>query len=175
MKRKIILNVAMSLDGYIADENGGFEWIVGDGEKELDTKDQFDFNVFLKDIDTVVTGYTSFKDAPMEMLSSQRVIVATSREKKNYDNVEFVNSNIVSFVEELRKQEGKDIWLFGGSLLADAFMKENVVDEFIIGVIPIILGDGIRLFKEANPMIPLQLTAYTVGEGIAILRYTRRS
>lgn len=56
MKRKIILNLAMSIDGYIASKDGGFDWIVGDGDEKLDTKDKWDYDKFLNDVDTVVMG-----------------------------------------------------------------------------------------------------------------------
>ncbi len=56
MKRKIILNLAMSIDGYIASKDGGFDWIVGDGDEKLDTRDKWDYDKFLNDVDTVVMG-----------------------------------------------------------------------------------------------------------------------
>lgn len=56
MSKKIILNLAISIDGYIASEDGGFEWIVGDGDKSLDTEKKWDFNGFLDTIDVVVMG-----------------------------------------------------------------------------------------------------------------------
>lgn len=56
MKRKIILNLAMSIDGYIASKDGGFDWIVGDGDEKLDTEDKWDYDKFLNDVDTVVMG-----------------------------------------------------------------------------------------------------------------------
>lgn len=59
MKRKIILNLAVSLDGYIASEDGGFDWIVGDGTHTLDTQNQIDFNYFLQEVDTIVMGKCS--------------------------------------------------------------------------------------------------------------------
>ena len=56
MKRKIILNLAMSIDGYIANEDGGFDWIVGDGDESLDTQNKWNYEKFLEGIDTVVMG-----------------------------------------------------------------------------------------------------------------------
>ncbi|MHA0858116.1 dihydrofolate reductase family protein [Paenibacillus sp. CMAA1364] len=174
MSRRIILNLAMSLDGYIADEDGGYDWIGGDGKTELDTAGEFSFPTFLEGVDTIVMGRKSFEDCPMDMFASQTIIVATSLVKANYDNVLFVNTDIVAIIQNLQLEEGKDIWLFGGSMLTDAFMKADVVDEYIVGIVPMILGRGIRLFQNNNPTIPLQLNDYTVREGLPILRYTRR-
>lgn len=66
MKRKIILNLAISLDGFISDPEGGFEWVKGDGDKNRDTEKQFDFPKFLKTIDTTVMGKNAFLDCTSE-------------------------------------------------------------------------------------------------------------
>lgn len=174
MNRKIILNLALSLDGFIADKNGGYEWIEGSGNDKLDTARDFSFPEFLNHVDLIVMGRKSYEDCPLDSFSSQKIIVATSQKKANYENVEFVNTDIVSTVQNLQKEEGKDIWLFGGSVLADAFLKADIVDEYIIGIVPIILGSGIRLFNDDNPSIPLHLNDYTLREGLPILRYSKR-
>lgn len=175
MTRKIIMNLAMSLDGYIADDNGGFDWIGGDGHSELDTSDQFSFPDFLEQVDTVVMGRKSFEDSTLDMVAQHKILVVTSLEKEDVGNVQFVKGDIVSHVQALQKEEGKDIWLFGGSQLTNAFLKAGIVDEFIIGIVPMILGTGVRLFEENDRMIPLQLEEYSVNEGLPILRYTKRA
>lgn len=172
--RKIILNLAMSLDGYIVDENGGYEWIVGDGDKALDTEQPFDFPQYIDSIDIVVMGRKSYEDIGVQDYPTKKVVVATLQKMENYDNVEFVNEDIVGYIQHLQKQEGKDIWLFGGSGLTDNFMKADVVDEFIIGIVPTILGGGRPLFFDGNPTVKLHLDSYTMQEGISILRYSRR-
>jgi len=176
--RKIILNLAISLDGYIADEDGGFDWIKGDGDKSNDTEKQFDFPAFVNTVDTLVMGRKAYLDCPsetMETFKSKKIYVATSKELENkYDNVEFVKENIYNKILELRDQEGNDIWLYGGAGLTDAFLKGDVIDEYIIGFVPIILGKGIQLFKENNPIIKLHLDECTVAQGLVILRYSKR-
>ncbi|WP_182200417.1 dihydrofolate reductase family protein [Paraliobacillus salinarum] len=174
MKRKIILNLAISLDGYIADMDGNYEWIKGDSQTKLDTEKDFSFPEFMNQVDTIIMGRKSFEDCPMEAFANHKIIVATSQDKKNEVNIEFINTDIVAFVQDLQNREGKDIWLFGGSALTADFIQANVIDEYIIGIVPIILGDGIRLFKGNNPTIPLQLEDYTVKEGLPIFTYTRR-
>jgi len=167
----------MSLDGYIAEKNGGFDWIKGDGDKSSDTKKQFSFPDFIKSVDTVVMGKRAFLDAPpgtMEMFKSQKIYV-TSNEKLNTEyNVEFISGDIVSQILDLKKEEGKDIWLFGGAGSIDPFIKANVVDEYIVGIIPIVLGGGIPLFLENNPTFKLHLSECTITEGVVMLRYTKR-
>lgn len=172
--RKIILNLAISLDGYIAGKDGGFDWIVGDGDKHLNTPNLFDFPEFVNSIDTIVMGRLAFEDCGVEAYADKKVVVATSQALENYENVVFVKSNINDYIQKLQQEDGKDIWLFGGGMLTDSFIKADIVDEYIVGIIPIILGTGKKLFLGDNPMIKLHLDNYTVDEGIPIMRYSRR-
>ncbi|OVE74672.1 riboflavin biosynthesis protein RibD, partial [archaeon D22] len=166
MTKKIILNLAISLDGYIADDYGGFDWIKGDGDKSHDTKDQFSFSKFLDSVEIIIMGrkaYDESYDVSKDMLKSKKVLVATHRPIENKpDNVEIISGDIISKVTEPKE----NIWLFGGGILIDNFIKADVIDEYIIGVIPIILGSGRPLFLKNNPRINLHLTECTVQEGI---------
>jgi dihydrofolate reductase len=178
MQRKIILNLAISLDGYIADKDGGFEWIVGDGDKSNNTKKQFNYLDFLNGIDIIVMGKTAYEDTPSETLASfksKKIYVASENKlKTKYDNIEFISGDIVSQILKLKKEKGKDIWLFGGAILVDPFIKADVVDEYIIGIIPIILGKGKVLFLADNPKFELHLDTCTVQEGIIVSKYSKR-
>ena len=176
--RNIILNLAISLDGYIADSDGGFDWIVGDGDKTSDTKQQFDFPKFVESIDTIVMGKNAYLDCPKETLESfksKKIYVASSEKLKDkLGNVEFISGDICNQIMKLKEEKGKDIWLFGGAVLADPFIKANIVDEYIVGIIPTILGSGRSLFLENNPNIKLHLEEATTQEGIVIMRYKKR-
>lgn len=174
MSRKIILNLAMSIDGYIADEDGGFDWIVGDGDSSLNTNNKWDFNKFLENIDVVVMGKKCYDSNFHNDYKNKKVYVATSKELEDYDNIHFINGDIVKVIEEERQKEGKDIYLFGGGIVIDNFIKADVIDEYIIGVIPTILGKGIPLFPGNNPKIDLHLEEYFVEDGIMIMRYSKR-
>lgn len=177
--RKIILNLAISLDNMIVDENYGYDWIKGDENKSNDTEKQYDFNKFLVNCDVIVMGKKSYDDIPSETLESfgdKHIYVAThSKEKPNRANVSFINEDIVGEILTLKQKEGKDIWLFGGAGLCDAFIKANVIDEYVFGIIPTIVGKGKRLFKDNNPMIELKMKECTVNEGISILVYENRN
>lgn len=164
----------MSLDGFIVDKEGGFGWIKGYNDKSLDTDQSFNFAEFLDSVDVIVMGRKSYEDIGAGDYSLKRVIVATSKIMKNYDNVEFVDSEIVDYIKEIQKSDGKNIWLFGGSGLTDNFMKADVVDEFIVGIIPILLGEGKPLFYGGSPTVKLHLDSLTVQEGIPVLKYSRR-
>ncbi len=98
--------------------------------------------------------------------------IATSKSIENYENYHFVNENIVDTILEL-KNKGKKIFLFGGGVLIDSFVKRNVIDEYIVGIIPTILGNGRKLFLENNPKIDLTLKNYFVEEGTVIMVYSK--
>jgi dihydrofolate reductase len=175
MKRKIILNLAMSLDGYIAKTDGGFAWIKGDGDKNNDTKNQFSFPEFLKTVDTIVMGRKAYDDSynmSKEMFASKKVLVVTHKKIKE-DNVDVIKGDIVSEITKLKKEKGKHIWLFGGGVVIDPFVKAGVIDEYIIGIVPTILGSGRPLFLGKNSEIELHLDECTSQEGIVILRYSK--
>lgn len=174
MSGKIILNLAISLDGYIASEDGGFHWIVGQDDKNLDTKKQFNFEDFLKDIDVVVMGKNCYNQNFYNDYKSKKVYVATSQEvDNNDDNITFINGDIVNVIKK-EKEKNKNIFLFGGGGLVDNFIKADAIDEYIIGIIPTILGKGIPLFLKNNPEIKLHLDECLINDGVTILRYSKR-
>lgn len=173
MKRKIILNLAVSLDGYIASEDGGYDWIVGDGDDTLNTEKRHDFGKFLEEVDTVVMGKNCYNQNMHKDFSNKKVYIATTKNMKNHDNIHFISGDICKVIEEEKTKEGKDIYLYGGGVLVDSFLKADIIDEYIIGIIPIILGKGRPLFLGNNPTIRLHLNEYIMDNGIVILRYNK--
>lgn len=172
--RKIILNLAMSLDGYIATEEGKYEWIGGHGDTSLNQNAPFDFDGFLKSIDTMVWGRRSYEDCETEPFEDKEIIVATSKNMDDYDNVKFINGDVVEYIKSIREKEGKDIYLFGGGVLIDEFIKHDLIDNYIISIIPTILGKGKPLFLENNPTIKLKLDNYVVEDGVVTMYYSKR-
>jgi len=174
---KIILNLAISLDGYICDENGGYDWIVGHGERENNGMGAYDFDKFIAGIDTIVMGSIAYKDVVLSGLTTydeKEIIVASHQSLDRKENVTFISGDICSKVLELKELYSKSIWLFGGAGLTDSFIRANIVDEYVIAVIPTILGNGRRLFKGDYPQINLHLDEYTINDGIVVLTYTKR-
>lgn len=174
--RRIVLNLAMSLDGYISDEDGGFKWIVGHGNSKQDTGD-FSFEKFLETVDTIVMGSKAYEDCILTGLSDfqdKKIYVATTRVFEDKENVEFINNDIVGVIDALKRSEGKDIYIFGGADIADCFIKENAIDYYIIGIVPTILGNGRRLFKGSHSKIDLHLETTSITDGIIINEYRIR-
>ena len=98
----------------------------------------------------------------------------TSEALDDFDNIHFIGGNLYNRVLELRQKSDGDIYLLGGGILIDAFLKAKIIDEYIVGIIPIILGEGIPLFLKGNPALPLELTGHYVEDGIVVLRYNPR-
>lgn len=173
MDGKIILNLAISLDGYIADEDGGYDWIVGDGNSKLNTEIKWDYAKFLEKIDVVVMGSKCYEQGFHKDYKEKDVYIATSKNIHDYENYHFINGDICKTISNLR-DNGKNICLFGGGGLIDNFIKADIIDEYVIGIIPTILGKGRKLFLENNPKIDLELQYYSVEEGVVVMKYSKR-
>ncbi len=176
MARDIILNLAVSLDGFICDEDGGFAWIGGQGDGRADTADQFDFDAFLASCDTIVMGRKAYDDcfSSMAEAADKRFLVASRTARPAEGNVSFLSGDVVAQILALKAQPGGDIWLFGGGELASSFLRAGAVDRYIIGILPVIRGRGRRLFLEGLPPAQLCLERCTVADGIPILEYRHR-
>ncbi|ULL18350.1 dihydrofolate reductase [Paenibacillus sp. H1-7] len=171
-QRKVILYIAISMDGFIARENGDIEWLTAiEGEGDNGYGD------FIQSIDTVIMGRSTYEQ--LGTLSDefpypeQTCYVFTSSAMKEDPNVEFVREDIPAFVRKLQQQEGSDIWLVGGAGLAEHFMKADLIDEYIISTVPIVLGQGIPLFKGNLPEIPFVLKEVRRYGQIAQCHYVR--
>lgn len=170
---KITLTLAMSIDGYIADTDGGFDWIHGQGDSRLDTAAQDPFPAFLAEIDIVVMGHRCFQEGFAGDFADKLVYVAAHEKREPEGHVRFLHGDVVAQILAERNR-GKRIYLFGGGILLDAFFKADVIDEYRIGIVPVILGAGRPLFLGGNPTIPLHLDRYTLHDGVFELRYTKR-
>lgn len=175
--RKVVLYIAMSLDGYIADSNGGVSWINGQDEENTDPGS---YPEFIKTVDTVILGYNTYHQVVTELspdswvYSGMKSYVVTSKNIESTDEIIFTNVNLAQLISTLKKEEGKDIWICGGASIANQLLRLNLIDEFYISVIPTILGRGIRLFGEHNKEIKLELINTKNYNGIVDLQYRCR-
>jgi dihydrofolate reductase len=169
MDKKIKCTLAISLDGYIADEHGGYDWILGDGNKENDTEKKWDFDVFMSEIDVVVMGRNCYEQGMHKEFHNKEVIIITSREIKD-DSINVLSTDIISTLLEIKKT--KNIFIFGGGKVVSSL--RNIIDEYAIGIIPIILGKGIPLFHPDEIRVKLNLKEIMCNEGIVVLTYLRK-
>lgn len=166
--RKIILGLAVSLDGFIEGPNGEYDWCFSDQDYGLSD--------FFKRVDALFMGRKSF-----EMMQGMGVVPPGFPNLKEYifsttldkikDGAILIKDNVKEEVEKIKNDssinsEGKDIWLFGGAGLTTSLMNLDLVDELSLAVHPIILGGGKSLFNNINKRIHLKLTdskAYSTG------------
>lgn len=170
--RKVILNVAVSLDGYIEGPNGEYDWCFTDHDYGL--------RDFYNRVDTMFYGRKSWElfgnySPPAGSSETEKNIFAMMADKKNYvfsrtlkyvKGAFLISSNIEEEVNKIKQQEGKDIHLFGGASLITTFINSNLIDEYHLAVHPIILGAGKPLFidiKERKKLRLVDSKAYQTG------------
>ncbi len=177
--RKVILDLAVTLDGFIEGVIGEVDWCIMDPD--------MGFNDFLNQIDTILYGRKSYdlwgqytpeiedtntEKEMWELVHSKEKYVF-SRTQKGIDNkVIFINENIPSEVKKLKDKPGKDIWLYGGASLITTFIDLGLVDEFRLSVHPVILGEGRPLFIDLKQRLNLKLiNTRTFSSGVVQLIY----
>ncbi|MGL6008862.1 MAG: dihydrofolate reductase family protein [Culicoidibacterales bacterium] len=177
MKRgKLILYIAISLDGFIARENGAIDWLQGQGDVQ---EPDFGYEAFIAEIDTVVMGWTTYHQIVTELspeawvYPQQKTLIVTNRKLELADKQYCVNVNDIVAEVEREVQQGRNVWLVGGAKTIEPFLASNVIDEYVITVMPTILGSGIRLFTETLEQ-PLRLIKQEVIDGMVMLTYHRR-
>lgn len=156
MSREVILYIGASLDGFIAKEDDDLKWL-----EETEGEGDNGYTEMYDSIDTTIMGKRTYdyviEHAEAFPYPDKKNYVFTTSEQDSTEYVDFVNEDVVAFTRKLKEQPGAKIWMVGGSDILDAFIKENLIDEYIITVTPHILGAGIPLFKENNPQIDLEL------------------
>ncbi|MFN2570085.1 MAG: dihydrofolate reductase family protein [Gemmatimonadales bacterium] len=149
--RRVVLSVAMSLDGYIADPQGGYDWIVMDPE--------IDFKAMFARFDEVLMGRKSY-DAARESgygMPKPKTYVFSKRLKQVDAPDVTVSTDPRKTVTALKKQKGKDIWLWGGGELFRSLLELELVNAIEVAVIPVLLGNGLPLLPKSKARAKLTL------------------
>ncbi len=161
--KKVILDLAVSLDGFIEGPNGEIDWCIMD--------DDMDFDGFISSIDTIFYGRVSYdtwgnyqpdinasitEQMLWKEVHSKEKFVFSSQNRQD-ERATFIKSDIANKVMEIKKQGGKDIWLYGGASLIKTFINLGLIDLFRISVHPIALGSGKPLFENLKERIGLRL------------------
>lgn len=175
--RKVMLFIAMSLDGYIADLNGSVDWLNGQRD-EVENEDTY--SEFVKDIDTVVMGWKTYYQVVTELSPSEWVYsdfisyVITHKERTSTDKIRFIHESPSNLVRRLKEEDGKDIWICGGASIVQQLMQDGLIDKFYISIIPTILGYGVRLFGPLDVELKLKLMENRNYNGIMEVIYEKR-
>lgn len=175
--RKVTLFIAMSLDGYIADKDGGVDWLNG---QEEDGENMDTYSEFIKTIDTIIMGWNTYHQltselSPEEWVYPEQVsFVSTHREIPSTERIRFTSESPCDLVKRLREEEGNGIWICGGASIVRQLMETDLIDTLHISVIPTLLGDGVRLFGPLEKEQKLRLVKTQSYNGITDLVYEKR-
>lgn len=173
MSRKIIVHIATSADGYIARPDGDIEWLTS----RPAPKGFYGIEAFMKTIDTTVYGrktYDAGRKLGAKFDGKERTVVF-SRQPKPADappQVEFTSEPVEAWARRMHQQPGKDIWLMGGGELIADFLDAQAIDEFVISVVPVFIGDGIPLIARRHRETLMELRSVEqFDDGLVQLHY----
>lgn len=173
--RKLVIYIASSVDGYIAAPNDDLSFLQR-VEKE---GEDYGYSEFIKTIDTIVLGRTTYewvsKNVPGHY-GEKRTFVITHQEKPAEGNVTFYSGDLKELVQKLKEEDTeKHIFCDGGASIVNQLLKEDVVDELTVSLIPVLLGKGVRLFPDGRPEQALELqSAKSFDTGLVQLYYHRK-
>lgn len=172
--RKLSLFIASSLDGYIAKSNDDLSFLKL-VEKE---GEDYGYKEFTDSIDTIIIGrktydYVLKEIGPAYYDNKQRdVYVITRTQRPHVGRTTFYTGRLTDLVERLKSENGKNIYCDGGAEVINELLKNKLIDEFIISIVPILLGGGTRLFKDGRPEQVLEfIKAKTFETGLTQLHY----
>jgi len=166
--RRVLYSLACSLDGYIARLDHSVDWLFEDQDYGL--------KEFYATVDTALIGRKTHdfmvKHGQHTMPGLANYVFSRNESPAQYKDVHWVREEPLSLVSRLKAAQGKDIWLVGGSNLAQAFFESRLIDEVALTIMPILLGDGIPLFPRLLSEMPLKLTMHKAyASGVVQLTY----
>ena len=180
--KKVILDLAVTLDGFIEGPNGEIDWCILDEDMEFDK--------FISSIDTIFYGRVSYdtwgnfqpdlntsesEKAIWEAVHSKTKFVFSHQNRQD-DNAQFITSHLSNKIKEIKNKEGKDIWLYGGASLIKTFIDLDLIDIYRLSVHPIVLGNGKPLFENLKERLKLKLiTVKRFKSGVVQLIYDAKA
>ena len=175
--KKVLLYLACSLDGYIAREDGKLDWL---DEVPNPDKSDYGYFAFYDSIDTIMMGRKTYEeilgfDIPWPYEGKPTYIFSRTAKEQTDEKVTFVSGDIKAIVNDLQKEEGKNIWMAGGGELITSFLDLDLIDEMIITIVPTIIGSGLPLFPGRPKESKWELLKHEAfGNGMVNLKYGRR-
>ena len=177
MARRLILYAAVSMDGYIADHEGGVDWLHGERpEKDSD----YGCADFMAAVDTVILGGATYRQIIHQLspgnwpYRGMDCYVLTHRDAGSREEITFVDGELRLLVEKLKARPGRDIWLCGGGDLIRQALEADLIDEYRLAIIPVLIGGGVRLFTGHHDRLPCQLAETRAENGVLTCIYIRR-
>ena len=169
--RKVTFGGACSLDNFIARKDDAVDWLLWNKEVTEIMRD------YWKTIDTIVMGRRTYEVAARSGAGGSQAGVKTyvlsrTLKKRNKKGLTFISEDAVDFVRRLKAEDGKDICLMGGGLLAKPLFEAGLIDEVGLNIHPVLLGSGIPLFYEMPAQINLELVkCQQLSNGCVVVTY----
>lgn len=169
--RKLILQVAVSLDGYIEGPNGEYDWCFTDQD--------YGMTEFMQSVDSLFIGRKSYEltqtmgEAAMAPFAHLATYVFSTTLTEVKPGATLIYKNIEEEVKRIKNNPGKDIWLFGGASLTTSLLNAGLLDEISLAVHPLMLGSGKKLISDIQNRVPLQLRDTKVySTGLVAMTYS---
>jgi dihydrofolate reductase len=171
--RKVVFGLGISLDGYIARLDGSVDFLFMPKDYSL--------AAFFKSIDTAIMGRKTYEvslkmggSGSFSGSSMTTYVMSRSLPVGTRDGLIFVGQSPAELIAEIRNRSGKNIWMMGGGELAREFLKADLIDELYLGVVPVLLGEGLPLFPSGFPQRDFALVENkTFSKGLIALKYKR--
>lgn len=176
--RKLIIYIATTLDGYIAQPNDNLSFL------KLVEKEGEDYGYaeFIKTTDTIILGRKTYDWVLKEIGSAhydngeREVFVITHKARPKSGKTTFYTGNLPELIKKLKSESGKNMYCDGGAEIINALLMHDLIDEFIISVVPVLVGDGTKLFKDGRPEQLLEfVNAKAFDTGLIQLHYKRKN
>lgn len=185
--RKLKLQIQISVDGFVAGPNGELDWMTWERDERLiqlinDLTDSSSTIILGRKMTDGFMNYwedivNNKPDSPeftfaKKMVDTPKVVFTKTLDKSPWTNTTLAKGNLADEIAKLKKQEGKDIVVYGGASFVSSLIKENLIDEFNFFVNPVMIGKGMRIFDlldKRKKLTTLSATGYS--EGISVLRY----
>ena len=165
----VVLQLALTLDGYIAKKDGNVDFL-----EMVNPLFENEFNIFIKSVETIIMGrgtYEKMLEFGEIPFPDKLIYVLTSKPLTSSNkNIIFTNEDITLLVKKTKNK----IWLFGGSKVIQSFVDLDLIDEFQLYIVPIILGDGIPLFLNNKGLKNLELIKHEQYNDDLLLIYRKR-
>ncbi len=167
--RRLVYGVAASLDGFIAGSNGECDWITPDSG--------IDFRAIYSRFDTGLMGRRTYQVAStrgdlLQNMGMRIVVASTTLAPAEHSQITVVRSGVPEAIHSLKEEAGKDIWLFGGSVLFRSLLDAGLVDAIEVSVFPVLLGSGTPLLGEGHRALLRLESCKPLPSGVLMLSYS---
>lgn len=174
----IILFIAQSLDGFVASEDGRIDWL----PQTMAEKFQKFYKIFYNNIDTIFMGRCTYEQITRDLSPNKwpypntitYVWTSDPHLFQEEEHIKFINEDIVSFSKSCKEKSNKNIWLLGGAKLIQEFIHKDLIDEYIITYIPVLVGEGKSLFSSLTKDRSLMIHDILYNKDMAQITYRRR-